>query len=36
MSKVVTDAPLNVMLVLDASAGQNAIEQTNQFTKATK
>ena len=24
------------MLVLDASTGQNAIEQANQFTKATK
>ena len=36
MSKVVTDAPHNVMLVLDASTGQNAIEQANQFTKATK
>ena len=36
MSKVVADAPHNVMLVLDASTGQNAIEQANQFTKATK
>ena len=36
MSKVVQDAPHNVMLVLDASTGQNAIEQANQFTKATK
>ena len=36
MSKVVPDAPHNVMLVLDASTGQNAIEQANQFTKATK
>ena len=36
MSKVVSDAPHNVMLVLDASTGQNAIEQANQFTKATK
>ena len=36
MSKVVIDAPHNVMLVLDASTGQNAIEQANQFTKATK
>ena len=36
MTKVVKDAPHNVMLVLDASTGQNAIEQANQFTKATK
>ncbi len=36
MSKVITDAPHDVMLVLDASTGQNAIEQAKQFTLATK
>jgi len=36
MSKVIPDAPHNVMLVLDASTGQNAIEQATQFTKATQ
>ena len=36
MSKVIPDAPHDVMLVLDASTGQNAIEQATQFTKATK
>lgn len=33
--KVVPDAPHEVLLVLDASTGQNAIEQAKQFTKAT-
>ena len=28
-------APHEVMLILDASTGQNAIEQAKQFTKAT-
>jgi fused signal recognition particle receptor len=32
---VVPDAPHEVLLVLDASTGQNAIEQARQFTKAT-
>ena len=32
----VPDAPHDVMLVLDASTGQNAIEQAKQFTLATK
>ena len=32
MSKVIPDAPHDVMLVLDASTGQNAIEQAKQFT----
>ena len=32
MGKVVTQAPHDVMLVLDASTGQNAIEQAKQFT----
>jgi fused signal recognition particle receptor len=36
MSKVIPDAPHDVMLVLDASTGQNAIEQAKQFTLATK
>ena len=36
MSKVIPDAPHDVMLVLDASTGQNAIEQATQFTKANK
>ena len=36
MQKVVTDAPHDVMLVLDGSTGQNAFEQAKQFTKATK
>ena len=36
MSKVIPDAPHDVMLVLDASTGQNAIEQAKQFTLTTK
>jgi len=36
MSKVLPDSPDEVMLILDASTGQNAIEQARQFTKATK
>ncbi len=36
MKKVITDAPHDVMLVLDGSTGQNAIEQATQFTKATE
>ncbi|MBC8266120.1 MAG: signal recognition particle-docking protein FtsY [Flavobacteriales bacterium] len=36
MKKVIPEAPHDVMLVLDASTGQNAIEQAAQFTKATK
>ena len=35
MRKVIPDAPHEVLLVLDASTGQNAIEQAKQFTKAT-
>ncbi|MBK9176700.1 MAG: signal recognition particle-docking protein FtsY [Flavobacteriales bacterium] len=35
MRKVLPDAPHEVLLVLDASTGQNAIEQATQFTKAT-
>lgn len=36
MQKVIGDAPHEVLLVLDASTGQNAIEQAKQFTKATE
>ena len=36
MAKVTPSAPHDVMLVLDASTGQNAIEQAKQFTKATE
>ena len=35
MKKVVPDAPHEILLVLDASTGQNAIEQCRQFTQAT-
>lgn len=35
MQKVVPDAPHEILLVLDASTGQNAIEQATQFTQAT-
>jgi fused signal recognition particle receptor len=35
MQKVLPDAPHEVLLVLDASTGQNAVEQARQFTKAT-
>jgi fused signal recognition particle receptor len=36
MQKVVPDAPHEVLLVLDGSTGQNAIEQAKQFTAATQ
>ena len=36
MKKVVPDAPHEILLVLDASTGQNAIEQCKQFTAATE
>ena len=36
MGKVVPESPHDVMLVLDASTGQNAIEQAKQFISATK
>ena len=36
MQKVIPDAPHEVLLVLDASTGQNAIEQARQFTSATE
>jgi fused signal recognition particle receptor len=36
MQKVVSDAPHDVLLVLDGSTGQNAFEQAKQFTLATE
>jgi fused signal recognition particle receptor len=36
MEKVVPGAPHEILLVLDASTGQNAIEQCTQFTAATE
>jgi fused signal recognition particle receptor len=36
MQKVLPDAPHEVLLVLDASTGQNAIEQAKQFTAVTE
>ena len=36
MGKVVPESPHDVMLVLDASTGQNAIEQAKQFISATQ
>ena len=36
MSRVVPDAPHDVLLVLDGSTGQNAFEQAKQFVAATK
>jgi len=36
MQKVIPDAPHEILLVLDASTGQNAIEQCKQFTLATE
>jgi len=35
MKKVIPDAPHEILLILDASTGQNAIEQAKQFTAAT-
>ena len=35
IEKVIPGAPNEILLVLDASTGQNAIEQARQFTKAT-
>ncbi|MEQ1733512.1 MAG: signal recognition particle-docking protein FtsY [Bacteroidia bacterium] len=35
MQKVIPDAPHEILLVLDASTGQNAIEQCKAFTAAT-
>ncbi len=36
LQKLLPDAPHEVLLVLDASTGQNAIEQARQFTAATE
>lgn len=36
MSKVIPDAPHEVLLVLDASTGQNALEQAKHFSAATQ
>ena len=36
MNKIVPNAPHDVMLVLDASTGQNAIEQAKQFSLVTQ
>lgn len=36
MQKVVSDAPHEILLVLDGSTGQNAFEQAKQFTAATE
>jgi fused signal recognition particle receptor len=36
IQKVIPDAPHEVMLVLDGSTGQNALEQARQFTAATE
>ena len=36
MKKVISDAPHDVMLVIDGSTGQNAFEQAQAFTKATE
>jgi len=35
IKKIIPDAPHDVMLVLDGSTGQNALEQAKQFTAAT-
>lgn len=36
MTKVVPDAPHEILLVLDGSTGQNAFEQAKQFSEATE
>ena len=36
MQKVISDAPHEILLVLDASTGQNAVEQAKQFSAATE
>ena len=35
MQKVISDAPHEILLVLDGSTGQNAFEQAKEFTKVT-
>jgi fused signal recognition particle receptor len=35
MQKIIPDAPHEILLVLDASTGQNAAEQAKQFSAAT-
>jgi fused signal recognition particle receptor len=35
MDKIIPDAPHEILLILDASTGQNAIEQAKQFVAAT-
>lgn len=35
VAKVIPDAPHEVMLVIDASTGQNAFQQTKEFSRAT-
>jgi fused signal recognition particle receptor len=35
MKKIIPDAPHEILLVLDGSTGQNAVEQCKQFTAAT-
>jgi fused signal recognition particle receptor len=35
MRKVIPDAPHEVLLVLDATTGQNAFQQAKEFSKAT-
>ncbi len=36
MQKIIPEAPQEILLILDASTGQNAIEQARQFTAATE
>jgi fused signal recognition particle receptor len=36
MTKVIPEAPHEVLLILDGSTGQNAFEQARQFTLATE
>ncbi|MEA3505359.1 MAG: signal recognition particle-docking protein FtsY [Bacteroidota bacterium] len=36
MKKLIPEAPNEILLILDASTGQNAIEQARQFTAATE
>ncbi|MCF8339193.1 MAG: signal recognition particle-docking protein FtsY, partial [Bacteroidales bacterium] len=36
MKKLVPEAPQEVLLILDASTGQNAIQQAKEFTSATE